>query len=46
MTQSQFDKINDFFESIPETSCDITVVCKKCGFKKELKVKGISDFFF
>lgn len=45
LTQNQFEKINEFFENMPETTCDVNITCSKCGFKKEMKVRGISDFF-
>ena len=45
LTQKQLDLINDFFENMPETVCEVNIRCPKCGFQKEMKVRGISDFF-
>ncbi len=45
LTQQQFESINNFFNTMPETACDVNIVCRKCGWKKSMKVKGITDFF-
>jgi hypothetical protein len=45
LTQNQFASINDFFETMPETSCAVNIRCRKCDFKKEMKVSGVADFF-
>tara|TARA_B100000941_G_scaffold180950_1_gene129862 strand:- start:400 stop:1125 length:726 start_codon:yes stop_codon:yes gene_type:complete len=46
MSQQQFEKINEFFQTIPETICEVSIKCRKCGFTKDIDVRGISDFFF
>lgn len=45
LTQQQFESINNFFNTMPETACDVNISCRKCGWKKSMKVKGITDFF-
>ena len=45
LTQQQFESINNFFNTMPETACDVNITCRKCGWKKSMKVKGITDFF-
>ena len=44
-SQEQFQKISDFFDSMPQTAYDANIVCRKCGWKTDMKLKGISDFF-
>lgn len=45
LTQDQFSKINEFFEDMPETAVDCKIRCNKCGFEKDMRVAGITDFF-
>lgn len=45
LTQNQFDKINEFFETMPSVYADANVKCSKCGWETSFKLKGISDFF-
>jgi hypothetical protein len=45
LTQQQFGLINDFFETMPETSCGVNIRCRNCGYTKEMKVSGVADFF-
>ena len=45
LTQNQFDKINEFFETMPSVYADANVKCSKCGWGTSFKLKGISDFF-
>ena len=45
LTKDQFEKINKFFEDMPEAEAECQVKCKKCGFEKTVRVKGITDFF-
>lgn len=45
LTQEQFDKILDFFSSLPKLSIDIDHQCEKCGFNHKLHMEGLNDFF-
>ena len=45
LTQEQFGKINDFFENMPEAAAVCKIRCNKCGFEKDMRVAGITDFF-
>ena len=45
LTQEQFGKINDFFENMPEAAAICKIRCNKCGFEKDMRVAGITDFF-
>tara|TARA_B110000037_G_C17055539_1_gene479610 strand:- start:79 stop:801 length:723 start_codon:yes stop_codon:yes gene_type:complete len=45
LTQDQFGKINDFFEDMPEAAANCKIQCRKCGFEKDMRVSGITDFF-
>ena len=45
LTQDQFSKINEFFEDMPETAATCKIKCRKCGFEKDMRVAGITDFF-
>ena len=44
-SQEQFQKISDFFETMPQTAYNANIVCRKCGWKTDMTLKGISDFF-
>ena len=45
LTQEQFDRIVGFFESLPKIKHDTTTTCQKCGFKHDLHLEGLNDFF-
>jgi hypothetical protein len=45
LTQEQFLKITEFFESLPTISYDKEHDCQKCGFKHQLHLEGLNDFF-
>jgi len=45
LTQEQFDKIIDFFKSLPTLKKDIKQICEKCNFEHDLTLEGLSDFF-
>jgi len=45
LTQEQFLKITDFFESLPTISYDKEHNCQKCDFKHKLHLEGLNDFF-
>ena len=45
LNTQQFNKIKDFFESMPRLSHDIDWVCPKCEKSKPLTLMGIDAFF-
>lgn len=45
LQQDKFDKILEFFETLPKISHDITHVCEKCKFEHTLHLEGLNDFF-
>lgn len=45
LTQEQFEKIVNFFEKMPTIKHDVQHACQKCGFKHDLHLEGLSDFF-
>jgi hypothetical protein len=45
LTQAQFTKIREFFETIPKLRFRDDYVCSKCGHEGELLLEGIDNFF-
>lgn len=45
LTQSQFKKLQDFFDTLPKIKKDLKFECNKCGYKEEIMVEGIQNFF-
>jgi hypothetical protein len=45
LSQGQFQKINNFFETMPQCVTDADVKCPDCGWTNSFKLRGISDFF-
>ena len=45
LNTQQFNKIKDFFESMPRLSHDVDWVCPKCEKSKPLTLMGIDAFF-
>lgn len=45
LSQPQFDKIEEFFQSMPKMIKKLSMTCKKCGFQHELEVEGLESFF-
>jgi hypothetical protein len=45
LNTQQFNKIKDFFESMPRLSHDVDWTCSKCGKSKTLTLMGIDAFF-
>jgi len=44
-SQEQFQRVSNFFDTMPQTAYDAQMVCRKCGWRNELKLRGITDFF-
>lgn len=40
-----FNKIKEFFANLPKLKTTLTFECPKCGFKKEMELEGIQNFF-
>lgn len=45
LTQLQFKKMTEFFESMPQMKYDVDYSCNKCGNQETLTLKGAQDFF-
>lgn len=45
MTRDQFEKIQEFFDTIPKIKKDIEFKCGKCGYQEKIAVEGIQNFF-
>jgi len=45
LTQEQFDRIIGFFENLPKINYDLEHDCQKCGYKHNLHLEGLTDFF-
>lgn len=41
----QIKKVVGFFKTLPSLSMKVDFTCKKCGYKDELTLKGLTDFF-
>jgi len=45
LNQTQFEKIEEFFNKLPKLNKKIEVDCKKCGFHHTINVEGLDSFF-
>ena len=45
LNTGQFNKIREFFESMPRLTHDVDWVCSKCNKSKTLTLQGIDAFF-
>lgn len=45
MQQKDLEKIQEFFETAPKIKHVINFGCKKCGYKEEIPVEGLQNFF-
>ena len=45
LNNEHFEKIEEFFASMPRMSKKINMTCKKCGFQHELEAEGLESFF-
>lgn len=45
LTQPQFVKIQEFFETMPKLKHDVDFECPKCGHKEVLHLEGLTSFF-
>lgn len=45
LPQDKFEKIENFFETMPVVRQVLTKECNKCGFKHEIILEGLQSFF-
>jgi hypothetical protein len=45
LTQKQFAKIQNFFETIPKLKKELHFKCNKCNHEDEIVVEGVQNFF-
>jgi len=45
LTQDQFSKIQNFFETLPKIYTDLDYICPVCEVKQQTRVEGINSFF-
>jgi hypothetical protein len=45
LTQPQFLKIQQFFETMPVLAHDIDFQCPKCGYQETIRLEGLASFF-
>lgn len=45
LNQSQFNKLEKFFEKLPTIEKTIQLKCSKCGFEHTITVEGLESFF-
>jgi hypothetical protein len=45
LNASQFQKLSEFINQLPQLEKDISYVCENCNKENEKTVKGMEDFF-
>jgi hypothetical protein len=45
LKQSDLEKIQEFFTTLPKMEKELHFKCTKCGYEEEIKVEGIQNFF-
>jgi DNA-directed RNA polymerase subunit M/transcription elongation factor TFIIS len=45
LQQKDLEKIQEFFETAPKIKKDISFNCRKCGYKENIVVEGLQNFF-
>jgi len=45
LTQKQFEKVQQFFETCPTIKKELDFKCNKCGYQEKIVVEGIQNFF-
>jgi hypothetical protein len=45
LTREQFAKVQEFFDTMPKISKKVHFDCPKCGYKEDINVEGIQNFF-
>ena len=45
MTRDQFEKVKDFFDTMPKLRKRVDFKCGRCGYSENIEVEGIQNFF-
>ena len=45
MQQDDLEKIQKFFDTMPKFSKKVNFNCPKCGYKEEIQIEGLQNFF-
>ena len=45
LQQKDLEKIQQFFETAPKIKKDLKFSCHKCGYKENIVVEGLQNFF-
>lgn len=45
LSQEQFERMEQFFNSMPKLKTNVKLKCKKCGFDHDFEVEGLQNFF-
>jgi hypothetical protein len=45
LTREQFEKVQEFFDTIPKMKKSLDFKCSKCGYQEEVVLEGIQSFF-
>ena len=45
LTQQQFIKIQEFFETMPKLAHDVSFHCNKCNYHQTIHLEGLTSFF-
>jgi hypothetical protein len=45
LTQKQFAKVQEFFETVPAIKKEMDFKCNKCGYQEKILIEGIQNFF-
>ena len=45
LNNTQFNKIKQFFDTIPKIIANVDFKCKKCGYNDKIVVEGLQSFF-
>jgi hypothetical protein len=45
LSQTQFEKLEEFFNDLPKLKKDVNIKCNKCGFDHHIEVEGLESFF-
>jgi hypothetical protein len=45
LNQQQFEKMEDFFNSLPKLQKVVDFSCSKCGFEHKIEMEGLNNFF-
>ena len=45
LSQTQFAKIQEFFETIPKIKKEVDFKCSKCNYEEKITIEGLQNFF-